>query len=63
MRADYNVDGIRWTANDMIKKKLRVQMTVDKRGATVSIGDEEDGTMFSVPFDAFLKELKKEGRI
>lgn len=62
MRADYKVDGIRWTANDMIKKKLRVQMTVDKRGATVSIGDEEDGTMFSVPFDAFLKELKKEGR-
>lgn len=63
MKIDMNVNGIKWTATNMENKKLRVMMTVDQRGATVSIGDKEDGTMFSVPFDAILKELKKGGRL
>ena len=63
MKIDMNVDGIRWNENGMIKKKLRVLVNEDAIGCTVSIGDEEDGTMLSVPFDAILKELKKGGRL
>lgn len=59
MKGEWKVNGIRWNENGMIKKKLRVLVTEDAHGCTVSIGDEEDGTMFSVPFDEIVKELRR----
>lgn len=61
MKGSWTVEGFRHNLNkqDFTPRKLRVMVTRDKIGCTVSIGDEKDGTMFTVPFDVMLKELNK----
>lgn len=63
MKGEFLIDGL---VNDfntgkfMQHEKLQVNITNDKIGCTVSIGSEKHGLQFSIPFDYFLKELKKQ---
>ena len=56
---EYATDGLIQNINDMEASILpmKVHLTRDKRGCTVSIELEGQGLLFTVPFDEPLKDL------
>ena len=65
MRGQYKITGF---LNDHNKKKYMqvkdfiVNLTVDKLGATLSIGDDETGIQYTIPIDGILREIKRANR-
>lgn len=61
IRKQYETEGLVQVPEKMQASLLpvRVYLTNDKKGCTVSIGVESIGLMFTVPFDEPLKDLEE----
>ena len=61
MRFQLDIKGFHNDVNKglMKPKRLTVWYTSDNLGKTLSIGDLEDGTQLTVPFDQILKMINK----
>ena len=60
MRMDLIVEGFRHNEKaDFCPRKLRVLVTKDSIGTTLSVQDPKDGTMFTIPLDAIIKEINR----
>lgn len=61
IRNAYETRGLvtRLSRSDIVPAKCFTNLTVDKRGATLSIGCEAYDIQLSIPFDQILKDIKE----